>query len=648
MLKFFLSIVIGILFFSSADRDTLQKPVINKDSIVNVLNNLQDKKPSKLLVDEINLLASHILEKDYIQALAFSKKSLLLAERLGYEKGQAEALNNIGSSFNAGENYTIALDQIEKALLLAKKINDPFLLAEINNTKGLLLLNLGYYDAALKIFNQSLQNLKKINQNQPFISAVLHNIGFLYLKRDNNIKAIQFFNESISLEIKIGEKLWLPQNYFERAVAYKNLSKYDQAKADAKLSIKTAKQESDFSQEVRSLNLLGSIDLNFNNYVSANKLLTNALSICNLQNLGQEKLTIYKSLSKLSEATKDYKRGFSIEKSYNKLYDSLYNKDRYRQLDEFRVYYGAKQKQNENNDLKKANLKKEIKIQNKNYFILGFIILLALTAYLLWMFFAKGKRMDRYNSILIKQNKEINRQKKELEELNQWKSKFFSIISHDLRGPILSLKGMLALFEDKLLNEEELGIFMTELNKNFGNTANLLDNLLMWAKSQMHGQKLDKIEIDVCKITNDNIALLKNQADGKHLKLNNEIHFCYAYADEESISIVTRNLIANAIKFSKFGGDILITTIKEENRIIVCVKDNGVGMSTDHVKKVLTNTFYTTAGTQKEKGSGLGILLCEEFVKQNGGEFWIESAKGQGSSFYFSLPLKKSISIASK
>ncbi|MBC7654969.1 MAG: hypothetical protein H7098_10915, partial [Oligoflexus sp.] len=107
MLKLLLSIAIGILFFGSENHSTVQKKEDNRDSIVNVFNHLQDKKPSKLVVDEINNLASHILEKDYIQALTFSKKSLVLAEQLGYEKGQAEALHNIGSSFNAGENYTI-------------------------------------------------------------------------------------------------------------------------------------------------------------------------------------------------------------------------------------------------------------------------------------------------------------------------------------------------------------------------------------------------------------------------------------------------------------------------------------------------------------------------------------------------------------
>ncbi|MBC7655026.1 MAG: tetratricopeptide repeat-containing sensor histidine kinase [Oligoflexus sp.] len=586
-------------------------------------------------------MASHILEKDYIQALTFSKKSLVLAEQLGYEKGQAVALHNIGSSFNVGENYTIALEQIERALLFANKINDPFVLADINNTKGLLLLNFGYYDEALKIFQQSLQNLKKINPKHQLIGAVLHNIGFLYLKKDDNIKAIQFFDASINLENQSNSKIWLAQNYFDRAVAHKNLSNYNQAKADAILSIKISEQINDFIQIVKNLNLLGIIYLNFDNYKIANRLLKKGLELSIQHNLSQEKLNIYKSLSRLTEESKDYKRGFLIEKSYNKLYDSLYNKDRYRQLDEFRVYYGAMQKQKENIALKKANLSKEIKIQNKNYFLVAFIVLLVLTIYLLWMIFKRGRRMDKNNIVLTQQNEEINRQKKELEELNQWKSIFFSIVSHDLRSPILSLKGMLDLYHSNLLNEEELKLFMQELNKNFRNTASLMDNLLMWAKSQMQGQKLNKEEIDIYQITKDNIEVLQQKIDEKKLNFKNNIHIRSAYADEESISIVIRNLIANAIKFSKSGDEIIINSEKKGNNLIFCIKDNGLGMSLEQVTKVLSRVFYTTSGTKEEKGTGLGILLCDEFVRKNGGEFWIKSILGEGSSFYFSLPLRK-------
>lgn len=275
-------------------------------------------------------------------------------------------------------------------------------MAKINNTKHLLLLNIGYYDEALKIFNQSLQNLKKVDSNHLFIGEVLYNIGFLYLKKEDDLEAIKFFDQSIALNQQIKNKARLAQNYFERAVAYKNLSNYHQAKTDAKLFIKKSEHVNDFPLIVNNLNLLAIIYLNFDNYKNANQLLSKGLELSVQHNLSQEISTIYKSLSRLAEESKNYNRAFLVEKSYNQLYDSLYNKDRYIQLPDFRVYYGAKQKQNENIALIMSNLNKEIKIQNKNYF--SFYCLLVLTAYLLWIIFKRSKKMDKTNTILSQQN----------------------------------------------------------------------------------------------------------------------------------------------------------------------------------------------------------------------------------------------------
>ncbi|MBK0382568.1 tetratricopeptide repeat-containing sensor histidine kinase [Pedobacter sp. SD-b] len=638
MLKLLLATVLSLLFLGSNDQD-LESKKVSFDTVTVVFNRLQSKKPSDALVDRLNNLAEDVLDKDYIQSLSISKKSLAIAENLGYLKGQAEALHIIGSSFNASENYTIALEQLDRAASIAKSINDRLLFAKINNTRGLLFINIGYFNDALTVLKQSLVELKQIDPNHPFIGAVLHNLGYLYLNKNNNVLAIQFFDQAINHNSQ--NINWLAQNYFERAVANKNLSNYDQAKSDAITAIRLSEKAGNFALTVQNLNLLGTISLNFDEYKKADQLLDKALELSFQHQLFKERLLIYKSLSRLNEKSQNYKAGFNIEKSYNKLYDSLFNKERYKQLDEFRVYYGAKQKQNENIALKKANLNKEIKIQNKNYFILAFVFILLLTVYLLWLFFKRGKRMDNYNHLLTKQNEEINLQKKKLEELSQWKSKFFSIISHDLRGPILSLKGMLSLYNDKLLSDDDLKLFMAELNKNFVTTSNLMDNLLMWSKSQMQGQKLAKQEIDVSKITDENLDVLKLKIDDKNLQVEKEITDSYAYADEESISIVIRNLLANAIKFSNIGGVITISSHKESDKLIVCVKDNGLGMSVGQISMVLKHTFYTTEGTKNEKGSGLGVLLCEEFVRKNGGRFWVESEMGLGSSFYFSLPLKK-------
>ena len=198
---------------------------------------------------------------------------------------------------------------------------------------------------------------------------------------------------------------------------------------------------------------------------------------------------------------------------------------------------------------------------------------------------------------------------------------------------------MFIFFENSEFDESELRIFMRELENNFKNTSNLVDNLLIWAKSQMQGESLEKKRIDICKITDENISLLKIQHKCKNLKFSNHLESCFAYADEETMNVVIRNLLNNACKFTPDGGEITIRSKKDELKLIVCIKDTGVGMTEEQIKQVANHQFYTTRGTKSEKGTGLGLMLFDEFIKKNNGEFCIESEKGKGSSFYFSLPL---------
>jgi two-component system sensor histidine kinase/response regulator len=152
---------------------------------------------------------------------------------------------------------------------------------------------------------------------------------------------------------------------------------------------------------------------------------------------------------------------------------------------------------------------------------------------------------------------------------------------------------------------------------------------------------LVKRKIDLLEITDQVIAIAQPKITEKQITIHNQIDQKFAYADEESVAVVIRNLVSNALKFVELGGTIHINSNIQDSHVLISIKDDGVGMTKEQVDKISNHTFYTTTGTQKEKGNGLGLFLCTEFVKKNGGEFWIESEKDKGSSFYFTLPLKK-------
>ncbi|QEK51182.1 HAMP domain-containing histidine kinase [Pedobacter aquae] len=300
----------------------------------------------------------------------------------------------------------------------------------------------------------------------------------------------------------------------------------------------------------------------------------------------------------------------------------------------------------ENNDLKKQNLSNELKIENRNSLIYVILIFSLTALFLSFRLYKSGRRAKTNNRILKEQNEEINKQKKELEELNNLKNRFFSIISHDVRGPLLSLKGTLNLFDEHLLDEKESKLLIGELKSQFNSTSNLLDNLLIWAKSQMQGEKLQKSHFNVLKVVKDNIALQKYNIHQKNIKIVvNVPDDLQLYADKEMVNVIIRNLLNNALKFTPQDGEIMIACTANGDMAQFSVQDNGIGLSPAEIKEIYKRNFYSTSGLNDEKGTGLGLILCQEFIRKNNGSFDIKSKKGQGSTFLFTLPLFKEVHV---
>ena len=243
------------------------------------------------------------------------------------------------------------------------------------------------------------------------------------------------------------------------------------------------------------------------------------------------------------------------------------------------------------------------------------------------------------NDLLIQHQAEIENRTQELEELNKVKDKFFSIISHDLRSPINSLAGLLDLMERNEIKAEELPGLTKEMRIQFNHTKNLINNLLDWTLLQMNKVSIKKEKISLKSLVDDNIRLLSSMSNKKTTFVNEVDEKLIAYADQNMINLVFRNLILNGIKFTSNGGLIRITAQLEEGAIKVNIKDNGVGIPAD-IQKVLFDktTGYSTRGTANEKGTGLGLILCKEFVERNGGQISLESEVGSGSTFSITIP----------
>jgi PAS domain S-box-containing protein len=248
-----------------------------------------------------------------------------------------------------------------------------------------------------------------------------------------------------------------------------------------------------------------------------------------------------------------------------------------------------------------------------------------------------------------KAENKLKESENQLKELNATKDKLFSIIAHDLRSPFNSILGFSELL---IQNSSEFEVHESEeyigiINESAKNTLILLDNLLNWAKSQTGQLSFDPKTVDFSAIISEIILLEKSIANNKNISLdylsNEEM---IVYADPNMLSTVLRNLISNAIKFTRFGGNIRVFALPKKDHVEIKIWDDGIGMHEEKRKNLFFITSDTTSiGTANENGSGLGLVLCKEFVEKNNGKIWAESEEGKGSTFYITLPHSPSNSI---
>jgi two-component system sensor histidine kinase/response regulator len=237
----------------------------------------------------------------------------------------------------------------------------------------------------------------------------------------------------------------------------------------------------------------------------------------------------------------------------------------------------------------------------------------------------------------------IKNQNEELLRLNAAKDKFFSIIAHDLKNPFSAIIGSSDLLLQKASenNIQEIDRFARIINQSSKKALDLLLNLMDWSQIQTGRIKFEPENFDIHNLVEEATGLLGCNAEEKFISIRNNLtEKTMVHADKTMISIVLRNLISNALKYTNLKGLIEISSELQKDSIVISVKDNGVGIAEDVLDKLFQiDGVISTPGTQKEKGTGLGLILCREYLEQNKGEIWVQSEVNEGSTFYFSLPL---------
>lgn len=570
--------------------------------------------------------------------LRFGLEAIDLATSLKYLEGIAAANRAVGLNYWRMGVYDAALNHFFIALDIYSDFKDDYHIGKLFNNIGLIFFARTQYDKALEYLNNGLTIAKKLNKPSE-ISRILHNIGLIEFENRNLNKSLSLHLESLKYSLIAQDTMLQAFNYCFIGRSYAHLNKYDLAKSNLEKGLDFFKAINNPNNIAMTYNQIADFYILKKDYQEAINIAQKAFAIGEQVGNKYMKMEASKFLYKAYQGLNDYKKAFEYSRLAGELSDTMKNETNIREIEQKVAFYEFQKK------LKEIESEKEHEIyRNKIMAQVAFAIasLLFIVAIVSFAFY---RLKSKTSNLLMAKNKEISQLNSELEQLNFEKDKFMSIIAHDLKNPIGNFKlttSMLVQYYDSLTDDDFKDMLLL-LNDSSENVSQLLENLLQWSRSKRGNIEYNPTEIVLSDVANLCVQLLNPSALSKSITIDNQIVGNeIAFADANMTATIFRNLISNAIKFTPVSGNIIIGVddISLDNNFYnIFIKDSGIGLSQDNINKLFDiSTNSTTPGTAGEKGTGLGLILCKEFVEKHGGRIWVDSRSGEGSTFYFSLP----------
>jgi len=595
----------------------------------------------------INQYVSQLREIDILKADKYALEAELLAKALHFKKGLGQTYENLSwLNYRKGE-FSKAFEIATEGIRINKEINSKLGLSRCINTIAAINFEQQQYTLAIQNFKLGYvyaHEAKDISS----ASRSLNNIAFCFITQHNTDSARYY--ASIALQENEGSQEIYMAGFSKRILGDVYMEDGDIKKAieNYKECLAVASQVGNNSLLTSTLHRLGKAYNILNQPDRALAYLLRNITIAEKRGYRDELERSYKLASESYLIKNELIKAYEYQSKYVLLHDSIYNQKNSERVSLIQVQFDTEMKQAEIDLLTKdAELKRQEINRQQIWMLLGAgcLSLLLLLAFVLYY---NNKRFKNVNAQLEKQNIEIQNQAQLLQNLNTTKDKLFSIISHDLRSPVARLKGLMEIFSRNGLSKDEFINLAVEVRQNIDFLYDDLDNLLQWAQSQLKGLQASPTEFNLRAVIAEKIELFKSLATGKNVEILNEVdEGINLFADRNHISLVLRNLLANAIKFSS-EGDVIRVSVKEvSDNIEVSVTDEGVGMSNEDILKLFNaETHFTKPGTKKEKGVGIGLIITKEFIESNGGSIWVTSELGKGSTFTFSVKGKQEAVMA--
>ncbi|MHA7862748.1 tetratricopeptide repeat-containing sensor histidine kinase [Flagellimonas marinaquae] len=665
---FMLAVSLPVLAQSSNERDSLAYRLQRLESTNRF--NPKDTTHIKLLVELA--FSYRYLEMDSLYSIG--KRALEYSEKIDYTYGKIKGLDALGNYYyNKGEREK-SMPLFKEALRLATDAKDIPSELSIINTMAQNYSFEGNYAEALNLNLKGIDLAKEID-NQPMLSVLNENIAGLYADQKDFKNALMFYDTVQKINRRLGDEVIDAETQSNMASLYKDAKDYKNAMFNINRSISTFEKHKVYDWLAYAYEVKGDIYLDQEKYKWAlywydqsnmlfkHQIEDDRIKIQLLNGMAkvyfgleqdslslvyaqrglalsdkikslQGKIDCSETLYKVHKKNGNTPEALAYLESFKVLSDSLF-KDKNKQslsLLETKLQY-----EQEKQELIEANETALAKQRNYIYFSVIILMILSIITFVIRRSENIQKKLNRE---LKEKSSAVTQREAQLHEINKTNTKLFSIIGHDLRGPIGGLQSMLKLFTDGEISTKEFVSFIPKLKTDVDNISFTLNNLLSWGMNQLNGVVTKPKRVSLSNLVNGNIQLLSEIANSKSIKIINQLpENPRIWADSHQMDIVVRNILSNAIKFTPENGLITISAVEKAGMWQVSIRDTGVGMTAEMQRSIFKDSSnITTYGTNNEKGTGLGLSLCKEMVHKNNGEIWVDSVARKGTTFYFTVP----------
>jgi len=585
------------LLLQLAENQAYNTPAVSLEYARQALQlSIQHNKLKKMAESYNRMAIAYLVLGDLLNSMNHIIWSNKIAVEYGEEKIAELNKITIGSIYSSAGDYLISIEYFKEALTPFLVDSSHVLVLKIYNNLGKSFLESAQYDSADLYLKKALNLAKK--HSPTFQPIILFNLADNYLRQENYT---------------------LAENYIQKCSEQANFFNDNRSK-------------------IRVLQTNAEILLYHEDPEQAFHVAQKAKILADGSQVNEIKYITYLTFSKVWSALGNSDSAYYYLKSYHTIKESIQNQSVRNRLGIF----SFQKSQNEIVLLRQKNITGELQTTNQKNTILSLIVIiilvLTLVLSIVWSRhkeFISRVNLENKNAILLKQ-------KEELEEINQFKMTVFGLIAHDLRSPLMSVATLVQLLKENLISNTQAVNLIPEVEKRIETLNRLMNNMIDWARSSIkdHNKMLQLSKTNVFKLFSDIVDELGYYILQKNLNIQTNINQNeFVILDEQIIRTILRNLISNAIKFSQSDRLILLEVVKVNGEIIFSVMDQGEGMDHHVAENLFGNKLSSKKGTEGETGSGFGLKLCKKLVEIHQGKIWAESMPGEGTTFFFSIPV---------